>query len=97
MLVSGNDTASTYAPTAGRSAAQSNTCPTTLNGGKVGPVEKAIVRVSFRALPRRSTNPGSIVTRYAVFGRKPFLGRTSTRVRCQDTTGSPVRGEMRKI
>jgi hypothetical protein len=41
---------------------------------------------------------GSIVTRYAVFGRKPREGFTVMWLRCQETFADApaVRGEMRK-
>src|SRR5262249_4599233 len=64
-------------------------------GGKVAPVANAMVVAVLRTLPRRSARPGSIVTRYAVFARKPFRGRTVIRFRCQPTLGDPSRGEIR--
>jgi hypothetical protein len=49
--------------------------------GIVGPVENTTDAPSFIALLRRSLSPGRSVIVYAVFGRKPWRGRTSIRDR----------------
>ena len=82
--------ASSSAFGAARSRIQSKTRPRIAYAGIVGPVEKTIVCAVRIALPCRSEMPGSIVTEYAVFGRKSRRGLTSIRFRLQRARGRPA-------
>ena len=92
----GTGKASINARGAGFSASQSKTMPRTWPRAMVGPVENTNVRPSESTFPSRSESPGSMVTEYVVFGRKPPGGLTEICVRRHDTPGLPWLGEIRK-
>src|SRR5450759_1302396 len=95
-MLSGGTNDSISAPLAGEPDTQSNTWPAILVCGIVVPVEKKVEAPVLRTLPRRSAIPLIMITVYGVLARQPCEGLTPIASRCQDASGTPSRGEIRK-
>src|SRR5450759_3447331 len=95
-MLSGGTNDSISAPGADWPTTQSNTLPLILASGTVGPVQKNVAAPALRTFPRRSARPLVMITVYGVLARHPCEGLTPIASRCQDASGTPSRGEIRK-